>query len=116
MNLEQVYREFRRMSGITAQEFLEWRAICGLFAEQIAKQVSEGADASDPRLALAAAGQAYYQYALTQAGRGGQNVKIGDLSVSQSAKPLEHVKALRDELFAAAAPLLDGGFAILRQV
>lgn len=116
MNLEQVYNEFQRLCGISAQELEVWRAVCDACAGQILSRVPADCDPHDPRLAQAAAGQAYYRYALAQAGQSSGNVKIGDISVSQASHSVEAARALRDELLAAAAPLLHGGFAVLRQV
>ena len=74
--------------------------------------------ADDPRLVLAAAGEAFYQYSLVSSGGEAQSLKIGDISVSESSGNggSSGARTLRDLLLARAAGLLEPGFAGLWQV
>lgn len=80
------------------------------------EEVPEPAD--DPRLVLAAAGEAFYRYTLSSSGGDVQSLKIGDISVSESSGNGESsgARALRDTLLAGAAGLIEPGFAGLWQV
>ncbi len=80
------------------------------------EEVPEPAD--DPRLVLAAAGEAFYRYTLAASGGEVQSLKIGDISVSESSGNggSSGARALRDTLLAGAAGLLEPGFAGLWQV
>ncbi len=74
--------------------------------------------ADDPRLVLAAAGEAFYQYSLVSSGGEAQSLKIGDISISESSGNggSSGARTLRDLLLARAAGLLEPGFAGLWQV
>ena len=74
--------------------------------------------ADDPRLVLAAAGEAFYQYSLVSSGGEAQSLKIGDISISESSGNggSSGARTLRDLLLAKAAGLLEPGFAGLWQV
>ena len=74
--------------------------------------------ADDPRLVLAAAGEAFYQYSLVSSGGEAQSLKIGDISISESSGNggSSGARTLRDLLLAKAAGRLEPGFAGLWQV
>ncbi len=61
--------------------------------------------ADDPRLVLAAAGEAFYQYSLVSSGGEAQSLKIGDISISESSGNggSSGARTLRDLLLAKAA-------------
>ncbi|MCI8648798.1 MAG: hypothetical protein HFG20_01630 [Anaerotruncus sp.] len=118
MDATQVLAQFARLSGLSLEQAQEWSVLCDAAAARLEGMLREDADTADARLALAAAGMAYYQYRLLRQDGSASSVKIGEVSVSNSSESgrLEDVRTLQEELLAAAAPLLDGCCAGLRQV
>lgn len=115
MELEQVYQQFARFAGLDANAGREWQPLCEAAIARLRGALASGAEENDTRLVLAAAGEAYYQYALAR-GTDAESVKIGEISVSsQSGTGAQSIRALRDELLANASPLLKSADG-LRQV
>lgn len=113
MDFEAVYRQFLLFAGLDAEGGMDWRPLCAAAADSLADGLRPGANAADPRLVLAAAGEAFHRYALARAGAAPQTVRVGDVSYAEGDGPdlAARAQSLRDALFAGAAPLLDCGFA-----
>lgn len=108
MELEQVYQQFLRFAGLDAEQAQEWKPLCEAAAAKLGGMLSPEAPQTDSRLTLAAAGEAYYQYALLHCGTDAKSVRIGDVSVStQNGTGAQAARTLRDELLAGAAALLE---------
>ncbi len=107
MELEQVYQQFARFAGLDAEAGRIWLPLCEAAIAKLRGMLVPDAPENDARLVLAAAGEAYYQYALAR-GTDAESVKIGEISISsQSGTGAQSVRALRDELLAGASPLLE---------
>ncbi|MDD4808216.1 MAG: hypothetical protein PHU30_06960 [Oscillospiraceae bacterium] len=117
MELEQVYQQFLRFTGLDAEQGEEWMPLCEAAAAKLSGMlIPDTMEQTDSRLTLAAAADAYYQYALANSTADAKSIKIGDVSVSsQSGTGADSARALRDELFAGIASFLQPASG-LRQV
>ena len=118
MNPDQVFCQFLLFSGLSPESGENWKPLCDAATARISAAMRTDADPNDPRLVLAAAGEAYCQYHLMRAGDGAQSFKVGDISVSESngVSFADELRSMRDELYANAAGLLDCSFAGLWKV
>lgn len=109
MDRNQVITQFALLSGLSQQNAEAWGSLCDAAATRMSLMLRSDADADDPRLPLAAAGEAYYRYLLASQGGEAQSIKVGEISVSQSSSAggLNGARTLRDELLAGAADLLE---------
>lgn len=114
MDTEKVYEQFRVFAGLSPKEFTQWQPLCQSAADKLTARMRQDADPDDLRLLMAAAGEAYWRFALlSQPG----TVKIGDISINMPQSSQAQAAKLRDSLFADAAPLLtDYGCAVLHPV
>lgn len=108
MEIEKILEQFARFAGVTLEEAQEWQPLCE--GACLSLPVKPEADLEDPRLILAAAGEAYRQYLLLRQGNL-STAKVGDISITQQQEGGTAVQAaaLRDALWAAASPLLENG-------
>lgn len=107
MELGQVVEQFVRFAGIDEELAKQWEPLCQAAIANLREQLAPGVDLTDSRLTLAAAADAFYQYALIHSSDDAKSVKIGDVSVSsQSGTGAQTARALRSELRTAIAPLL----------
>ena len=117
MDTEQIYLQFQLLTGLEETEAESWKGLCEAAAQQLEPHILPDVDPDDSRLILAAAGQACYQYGLANGQMDANSISVGGISVSkQTDAGLNRLKALREELLAAAGELLDYGTGILRQV
>ncbi|MFR4989353.1 hypothetical protein [Anaerotruncus colihominis] len=118
MEIEAVLEQFMRLSGLDEQAAREWTPLCEAAAERIEELLPADADPNRLRLILAAAGEANYRYMLARSTGNAQSFKVGDISVTRSEEggSAQEARALRDALFADAAPLFARGHAGLWQV
>ena len=93
--------------------------LCEISLNEVISRLRTPDDANDLRVAKAAAGLAFYRYALRQLadGNGATSFKAGDVTVSRSpAATLEFAERVRDESLAQAADLLADTDFLFRQV
>lgn len=93
--------------------------LCEISLNEVMSRLRTPADANDLRVAKAAAGLAFYRFALRQLadGNGATSFKAGDVTVSRSpAATLEFAERVRDESLAQAADLLADTDFLFRQV
>lgn len=107
MEQNQVFEQFMRFAELDVEQARKWEPLCQAAAVSLREQLMDGADVTDDRLTLAAAADAFYQYALIHSVDDAKSVKIGDVSVSsQSGTGAQTARALRSEMRTAIAPLL----------
>ncbi len=93
--------------------------LCEISLNEVISRLRTPDDANDLRVAKAAAGLAFYRFALRQLadGNGATSFKAGDVTVSRSpAATLEFAERVRDESLAQAADLLADTDFLFRQV
>ena len=93
--------------------------LCEISLNEVISRLRTPDDANDLRVAKAAAGLAFYRFALRQLadGNGATSFKAGDVTVSRSpAAPLDFAERVRDESLAQAADLLADTDFLFRQV
>lgn len=117
MVLSEVRAEFALFAGLSGEAAEKWEFLCAGAIDKLRASLADGADENNPQLTHAAAGEAYYRYALCQ-GADAQSVRVGEISVTESSSGggCENAARLRDELLAGAAGLLNGAGAGIWQV
>lgn len=93
--------------------------ICSQCLDEINENLRDDADKNDKRIALAAAGLAYYQLMITSISADGTvtSFRAGDVTVSKNPGAiLETAANIRDEALARAVPILKDRDFVFRQV
>ena len=111
-----VLEQFRLLAGCGIEEAQRWLPLAKSCAARLEARLREDADAAGnaAALALAAAGMLLYQYAAAQGVCDG-DVKLGEITVTNSAAGAVQARLLRDELLANVAHLLRHGGTFLLQ-
>ena len=113
MRIEGVMKIFGGMAGTDEQETLQYRGICEAAMNSLGEEQQTQEDNKDQTsLEFAAAAVAYYHYVLLcLSAEGGNQVKIGDVSVRYSADRLGYAQRLMNEaLSQAGVKPPEGGF------
>ena len=117
MRIEGVMKIFGSMAGTDEQETLDYRNLCEASMNSITDGSLSGGDLQDESaLEFAAAAVAYYRYVLLcLSTEGGNQIKVGDVSVRYSADRLEYAQRLMNEaLSQAGIQPPEGGFVFER--
>lgn len=114
-----VLNGLRQLMTLDEKEAENALPLCSLCLDEIKKRLREGADEDDCRIASCAAALAFYRIAIRNAvdSQGTTSFKAGDVTVSRSpAAEIELAVKVRDEVFAAAADLIEDTSFLFRQV
>ncbi len=111
MNIETIIEIFGRLAGLEAEEATDFRFMCESSVGYITSRLKSGVDISHrcSRLEFAAAALAFYRFILWRLTDGGSNeVKVGDISVKESAaNQIDAAEQLCKEAFSAINDILE---------
>ncbi|MEG1869414.1 MAG: hypothetical protein RR205_01045 [Oscillospiraceae bacterium] len=111
VTISKVVDSFVIMTKLTHEQALAYLPLCEAGVQTVYGMIGEWVDVerNEERLALAAAGIAFYSYSLAvQSGNleGVNSFKLGELTVQQNEGSLEKAKSLRDEMLSYISDLL----------
>ena len=118
MRIEGVMKIFGSMAGTDEQETLDYRNLCEAAMNRLTGEQQTQSDVQEEQSSVefAAAAVAYYHYMLLcLSAEGGNQIKVGDVSVRYSADRLEYAQRLMNEaLSQAGIQPPEGGFVFER--
>ncbi len=114
-----VLEQLKRLMPMNEEAVEKAIPICGQCLEEIRGNLRDDADKEDKRIALAAAGLAYYQLMIASisADDAVTSFRAGDVTVTKNPVAIMEIAAnIRDEALARAVPILKDRDFVFRQV